>query len=260
MLENCVENLPDMGDLLTSPANAVIEMSNRRGDSKLNARVEEYLRNDIPEHFKTNEVFFYLSRHLATPNFETLKANEIANEHRVPLFVGEDHTDKFVAHNQLKKALGKMSFETALDKKGNKIIVNKTIIDFNTYNGKTIDSIDTISGQSLTAVHHALLKTYEIQPYDESKWVQKHKKLEMCEYYERFLALMIVHGIMLEFYAVEDVEFIDNVMRPAFQSITKRFGCKPLICTILSPEEEFSRDWLAYPNDVLIELNKIMTS
>jgi hypothetical protein len=64
---------------------------------------------------------------------------------------------------------------------------------------------------------------------------------------------------MFEFYAVEDVEFIDDVMKPAFDSVTERFGCKPLICTILSPEEEFTRDWLAYPNSVLIELNKIVT-
>lgn len=258
-LANTIENLPDVRDLLTHPKDAVEEMRRRRKDPELAKAVSAFLNDDIPTHFQTEDIFFYLARHLATPNFETLRAKEIADEHNVNLIVGEDLDDKFVSVNYLKKALAKMTFETGRSKTGEVIIEKKTIVDFRKNDGKKLLDVTVDGNNSLHEIHQQLLESYDIDTYNESDWVARNKEEDMAKFYEKFLALSVTHGIMLEFYAVEDVDFVKTVFRPAFVAVEDALGHRPLICTILEPEEEFERDWLAYPKEVKEDVETLLS-
>lgn len=256
-LENIIENLPQVSDFLTDYDEALQEMKKRRQNISLRKAVCKYLDGDIPKHFERSEIFFYMSRHLATPNFETIHAKHKANEYGVDFIVGEDLEDKFVSVNGLKKTLAKLSIETGIDKTGAQILRNHTIVDFSKNDGKRLKDVKTINGKQLHATHQLMLKEFDIEAIDESDWVERNQTTDMIKYYTRFLSLMVAHGIMLEFYAVEDVEFVEDVLRPAFSNVTKLFGCRPLICTILEPEQEFERNWLAYPKkvqDILLDI------
>ena len=259
-MKNSIENLPDVNRILTPMANAIEEMRMRKLDDSLLQSVNEFFDSNIPNHFKSDTPLLYLSRHIATPNFETLHAIKIAKDNDVTLIIGEDPNDKFVSNNFLKKSLGKLTIITGKAKNGDPIIENTTIVDFNSYSGQPFNKVLTRSGTLLVDVHKFLMSKYRdsrVVVSNESNWVGEYHKGDIIEYYKMFLSLMIVHGIMLEFYAVEDSEFVDEVLAPAFNFVESKFGHKPLICGLIEPEQEFKKNWLAYPKEVKGYLNEL---
>lgn len=259
-MKNSIENLPNVSKILTSLPEAIEESRRRRLNTDLVYSVSEFLQDDVPPHFISREPLLYLSRHLATPNFETLHAIQIARNNNVDLVIGEDPEDKFASNNFLKKSLGKISIVTGQAKNGDPIIENKTVVDFNTYSGLPFNKVVTNNNTLLTDLHSGLMQKYvdsDVVIVNESHWVKTHHNGDLLEYYKVFLSLMLVHGIMLEFYAVEDFEFVEEVLTPAFNFVENKFGFKPLICALLEPEQEFQKNWLAYPAEVKSHIHEL---
>jgi hypothetical protein len=258
--KHTIEDLPDMSTTLVEQPAAVNEIFKRRQDTSLKAGVLKYLENDIPDHFNNlDNPIVYLSRHIASPNFETLKFLDETKHLDLPVVIGEDITDKFVSINDVKKKLAKLSVEIGQDKNEEPMYQNHTVIDFNSENGKPLNQVSTLSGDKLVNLHKelfTLVNTRKVLIADESEWVTRHNQGPFIQYYEKFLALFIWHGVMYEFFAVEDVQFVNEILKPAFENTTSRFGVTPLIVPLLTADEEFERDWLGYPMEYLPIINK----
>lgn len=85
----------NLGAIFTPIDEAVAEIQRRRRDLPLVKKVQEYLSGDIPEHFTYSKPIFYLSRHIATPNYETLRFIELTQNYDLPRVIGIDPKDKF---------------------------------------------------------------------------------------------------------------------------------------------------------------------
>ena len=254
----------DIKKFFTPTDEAVLEIMKRRTDLPLKNHVEDYLCGDIPEHFNGKDPILYFSRHVASPNFETIRYIELSNPYDKPIIIGQDTNDKFVSNNCLKKALGKLSVLKGSSHNGDEIIENFTILNFNENLGKKLCDVKICNGTSLIDFHTKLFRRvcgYEVELIDESVWIDRNHRGDLRAYYEKLLALLITHGIMFEFYEEDDEEeeeFIMNIFEPAFKKVEKIFGCKPLICEVLTPEMDAEREWLAYPDTIYPLINELL--
>ena len=234
---------------------AVEEIHKRRQNIILQKTITEFLNNDIPTHFCGKKPLFYFSRHVATPNFETLKFIE-RTQHidGFTTVIGEDINGKFASINRTKRALGKLPIVKGMNRMHDEIIENYTVVDFGKADGATFKSIILDNGRGLVETHHELLQ--EIYPnvlfVDESSWIDRHHRGNLLEQYKHLLALTLMHGVMFEIYYSNDRDFINNILIPAIHFVTKRFGCKPLICKLLPDENSQveESDMVAYPSVV----------
>lgn len=246
-------------DLITPLHEAVEEIRRRNSDPELRRKVEEYLKGDIPEHFSSPPVL-YLARHVATPNFETLRFLHLVEPLELKTVIGQDLKDKFVPKNQLKKALGKLSVSTGMSKVDGVFVEqfeNVRIIDFNKHSGEPFHTIETEWGEKLSDFHKRLfseLTKREVAVVDDSDWIDRQHRGKLLAHYKKFLALFIVHGILFEDYAVDDAEerkFVRRVLRPAFRHIERTFGHKPLIAQLTPTSVESAGYWISYPTQAL---------
>lgn len=246
-------------ELLTPLEEATAELERRRRDPELLKKVSTYLEGDIPQHFKDGPIL-YLARHVASPNFETLRFLHLVESLDLPAVLSHDLNDRFVPKNPLKRALGKLSISTGIEVKGgecNESYERVSVVDFNTMSGKQFKDIETKWGESLVAFHESLFKSLasrSVQLVDESGWIDRHHRGDLALHYKKFLALFIVHGILFEDYALEDREeakFIEGVLRPAFRFIEQEFGCRPLIAQLTPTSIESAEFWISYPRKVL---------
>ncbi len=246
-------------NLLTPLEDAIVEIERRRKDPELLRRVEAYLENDIPQHFKAGPIL-YLARHVATPNFETLRFLHLIEPLGLPAVIGNDLSDKFVPKNPLKKAIGKLAMSTGIsvkDGRSHESYERISIIDFNTANGKQFRDIRTHWGEPIAEFHQSLfaeLANHPVEIVDESAWIDRQHRGDLLAHYKKFLALFIVHGILFEDYALEDREeaiFIERVLRPAYRFIEVEFGCRPLIAQLTPTSVESAEFWISYPKQVL---------
>lgn len=246
-------------DLLTPLDEAVAELARRREDPALLEKVAAYLKNDIPEHFAEDPIL-YLARHVATPNFETLRFLHLVEPIAIPTVIGEDLKDRFVPKNPLKRALGKLPISTGIGMKDGvckETYARVSIVDFNAASGKPFSSIQTLWGEPLAGFHTSLFQSLAKHPVrivDESAWIDRQHRGDLLAHYKKFLALFITHGILFEDYALEDKEearFIERVLRPAFRDVERRFGCRPLIAQLTPTSIESAEFWISYPQQVL---------
>lgn len=241
----------DASALLTPLVEAVAEIERRRNDAVLVEKVEAYLNKDIPEYFKRSRPILYLARHVASPNFETLRFIELAKPFALPIIIGQDVNDKFVSGNSLKRSLGKMPIVRCISADHREMLENFTIIDFETANAKQLKDIETIFKIPLVKFHNDLLS--EIYPHavevvDDASWIDRNNRGNLLEHYKRFLALFVVHGVMFEYYPEEDGFLIENILKPAFAFIQEEFGVAPLITSLVDDEIVHVRNWNAYPS------------
>ncbi len=246
-----VQTYSDTSKFFTPLPEAVAEIERRRKDSELRRKVEAYLHGDIPEHFTYSKPIFYLSRHIATPNYEALRFIEITEEYNLPRVIGIDSQDTFISKNELKRALGKMPVTKGTARSGDEIIENFTVIDFAKYDGCSFDQIVTHFGKPLSEFHNTLLR--EIYPdkvlvRDESSWISRHHRGDLLPQYKHMLALLCVHGIMFESYPPEESTLVQNILEPAFLEVERIIGVKPLIVELIGNELEKVRNWNGYPS------------
>lgn len=250
---------PRVDDLFTPFPLVLEELERRREDTSLRVRVEAYLNNDLPEYFK-NKPVLYLARHVATPNFETLRFVDLIERPGVKTVIGQDTKDRFIANNPLKRALGKLPISTGITKKDNRVFEQYrkvSILDFNSNNGKTFDAISTIWGEPLVEFHNGLFKKLgnrSIQIEDDALWIDRCHRGNLLAHYKKFLALFITHGVMFEDYQVQDKQegkFVTEVLRPAFLHVEREFGLRPLITQLLPTSAESVDFWESYPREVL---------
>ncbi len=230
---------------------AIEEINKRRQDKKLCQTVRKFLNNDIPGHFQGDQPICYLSRHIATPNYETLRFVELAKPTNLPMVIGQDRRGKFVTNNELKLPLGKMPITKGYSHNKDEIIEYFTIINFDKSQGKPLEEVQTKFGINLVEFHNNLLR--EIYPSsiiisDETEWVDRNFRDNIVKQYEKMLALMCIYGIMFESYPTTERDFVKEVLAPSFDFIAKKFGVKPLIVEHISEELEITRNWNAYPS------------
>jgi len=239
---------------------ALCEIEKRRKNPSLVKKVEKYLQNDIPKHFMGSKPVFYLSRHLATPSYEVAHVIETTKNYDYDLVIGEDIKAKFVANNELKISLGKLPIVKGLSKNGSEILENVTIIDFATSQGKPMKEINTTYGKTLSEFHRELFKSiYSESPeiFDESDWVDRHARNDIAEQYKKMLALLCIHGVMLESYVPDELTFVTEVVRPAFKAIEEEIGVRPLIIEHITPAQEVTKNWNSYPPNVYEAIKKL---
>ena len=249
----------DTSDLMLSPLEAIQEIERRRRDPELRRKVEEYLGGDIPDYFRDGPVL-YLARHIATPNFETLRFKYLMEPLGMKAVVSQDTKDLFVSSNQSKRALGKLSICQGVSQKDgmlNERFQNISIVDFNAENGKPFGAIKTLWGEGLVDFHSRLfskLMNDKIENPDDAAWIDRHHRGNLLEHYKNFLALFVTHGILFEDYVMEDkheVKFVKNILRPACRFIEKKFGVRPIIVPLVPKTFESNRFWISYPKEVM---------
>ena len=244
---------------LTPYPTALREISVRSEDAELKKRVEEYLGGDIPEYFGEKPIL-YLARHVATPNFETLRFMHLLEPLEFPIVISQDAKDIFTSANPLKKALCKLPICTRITFKDGSVsehYQNATIVDFATSQSKPFNTIATTWGENLVAFHTRLFRSLsKVDPHivDDSLWIDRNHRGDLLEHYKRFLALFIAHGVLFEDYLVEDEEeehFVREILEPAYTFIEEYFGVKPLITQLVPSSVESAHFWLSYPREVL---------
>lgn len=230
---------------------AVAEIHKRRGDEELVKKVYAYLNGDIPEHFTKEQPILYLSRHIATPNYEALRFIELCKPYNLPLVIGQDKKGKFVSHNELKKALGKMPVTKGISRRQDEIIENFTIVDFSQAQGVSFQELQTRNGGNFVEFHNNLFQYIypnEIEIVDESAWVDRNHRDDLEKQYKKLFALLCVYGVMFESYPESETSLVQSALAPAFAEIEKVIGVKPLIVENIDSELELTRDWNGYPS------------
>jgi len=238
-------------DFFTPLEEAVVEVQRRRGDKELMQKVHEYLQGDIPAHFNREQPILYMARHIATPNYEAMRFVELGKPFGLPMVISQDKKGKFVSHNDLKRSLGKMPVTKGLSRRQDEIVENFTILDFTQAQGKPFNEIRTRHGKDLVEFHNSFFQHIyhtEIEIVDESAWIDRNHRDNLKEQYKKMLALMIVHGVMLESYMEKELDVVQSAVGPAFEEVTSELGYKPLIAEHIDENLELTRDWNGYPS------------
>ena len=232
---------------------AVVELEKRRKDKKLEAKINDLLKGDIPEPLKEKSKIV-MFRQLVSPNYEIRRFVNVADAWEVDILFWEYHNDKFTSNNELKHALGKMPFYTGMGKDGRARITNFNIIDFNTSNGKKISEVKTLWGQSLIDFHHKFFRNRYSDVnhhfFDASKWFKEHGA-GAAGYYTNFLSLFIRHAILFENFLLDsrEISFTKDIFLPAFINIYRITGLKPIIVALEPTHIEGDKFWVCYPNE-----------
>lgn len=250
----------EIDSIYISAKEASQEIGKRWGDIQLRRRVEDYLKNDIPEVFRTAPHAF-ISRHVMSPNFEFFSfLDQVKTTGLEPLGLEYLH-DKFVTKNEDKYYLGKMYFYEGIGKHGGQKIFPVKLIDFDRWDGRRIDAIETVQFQSFIDVHHRLLGSLlpENNRIDMSEFYQRnggHAK----RYYQYILTLYICHGVLFENFLTNDFyrDLTENIFLPTYKEITNEFGVKPLIVPLVSRQEEENVYWRYYPISLQAKLSDIL--
>jgi hypothetical protein len=240
-------------DVFTSPAQACSEILERRKNTELLSAVYTFLDGDIPEHFSQESPISYLCRHVATPNYETLRFVELAQTFAFPMVIGQDLDDIFVSNNVLKLALGKLPVTKGVTRTGEEIIENFTVVDFATAQGEPLRNITTFRGTTLPQFHLNLFRNIypeRVSVIDESDWINRHSRGDIKKHYVRLLSLLVAHGVMFEFYEDSEIDFVHEILNPAFTEVTERFGHRPLITNLVDDSLAYARNWNSYPSVV----------
>ena len=228
------------------------EIERRWNDVELRKKVEEYLGENIPAGFK-NEPRAVLFRNVITPDLESLYFLEVAQKLSLKPYGLEYTKDKFSTRNSDKICLGKLTFFDKRDKNGEAVIHYNKIIDIMANDNKRICDVETLKGENLVEFHHKWLKDNVqgcIELHDMSEWIEGNGH-SAVEYYKKFLAFFICHGVLFENFLLEgdEKDFTMKTFFPAFQLVNEIFGCKPLILSAMPQESFGDRYWWCYSAD-----------
>jgi len=231
---------------------AVIEIKRRREDKALSKYVEKSIAGEIPDPLKKGE-HIVLHRQLVTPNYEVLRFMIIADALDLEPIFFEYPQDKFVTENEWKYALTHMRFFSGVGKKGGEKTQSVNVIDFNASNGKKIEKIKTLWGQSLVDFHHELFlqrfPNFKCKFIDGSQWYSKNGGIAK-KYYKPFLSLFLKNSLLFDNFLTnhKEILFTKEILLPAFIDIMNETGLKPLIIALEPTEIESEEFWVRYPS------------
>ncbi len=193
-----------------------------------------------------------LVRYIMSPTFEYSYFLDLCRDIRIdPLFL-EFSSDKFVARNQEKYSLCRLSFFSTDDVGGKRVESRMRIVDFNKYEGKPLNEVRTIRGEKLVDFHHRLLeRSGEYIPgsvVDFSTWFRKSTTKSKEYYYLYYLALFLAHGILFENFLQNkaEISFTMGKVVPAFHKLVELFGIRPLIVPLAPREAGEAEHWEYY--------------
>lgn len=242
-------------ELLYTPLSEALE--------RLNSPSEAHRYSALPAgiHPAPYAVF---ARQVATPSQEVARFLSMALAHNLrPLFF-EFHDDKFVTRNRCKFALARMHFTDSINRNGDGKWTD--ILDIQAGQGRSFASIDTNWGEPLVGFHHRLFR--EVFPtipdsafFDGSRWFHSHG-ISPRKYYPEFLSLFVSGCVLFESYLLcpEELEFTEDVVIPAFDSVAQAFGRRPLIVRLDPPDSEGNSFWLSYPTSLFPFVAEAATS
>ncbi len=234
----------------TPLSEALLLLEERRKDSELMGKVEKLLKGEVPEFFK-NKKCGILSRHVATPNQESIRFISIAKEHDLyPVFF-EYHDDKFTSNNEFKHSLGQLHIPQKNNKKNESNIERITIVDFNIYNGKKLKDVKTLWSEPLVEFHRKLFAAHDykdddINLYDASVWFKKNGG-KAIDYYTNLLLMFTCYGVFFENFLTSknsEGDFTENIVLPAIENVMNLVGIKPLIVPLEPIDLETEPFWV----------------
>jgi len=231
---------------------ALEELHSRRHALAGRTPGRDWLPDDLPD----QRGCAFLSRYIATPNHETHRFLELADGAGLLPVIAGFALDKFVTHNPLKRALARMGFHCGYNKHGHSLVEFVNVLNDN-QQGRALGSLQTSWGQSLIAFHHELL-AHSLNggrhPYvfDASSQCARAGGSTAASYREFYLHLCVADGLLFEDFLLDQMElpFTRDVVLPAFDEVTARFGVRPLIVHMTSPEEQSLPHWYWYPEEL----------
>lgn len=233
----------DVNDFYTPLSEAKEEIWRRWNDKDLRKRVRKYLRDNIPEVFRSGPKAVF-ARHVATPNYESFRFLDLAEKSGLGHIFMEYLNDLFRAKNPTKYYLGKLVFFGGIGKKGGERRTVNRIVDFDKAEGERICDVATLSGVNLVDFHHRFCQAHGVDLngniFDISAWYNNNGRVAH-EYYKYYFALFICHGVSFESYSMKDKyerEFIRGIAAPCFRNMWDHFGVKPLIVNLHSGTDD----------------------
>lgn len=245
--------------MYTSIQKAKKEVWKRWNDADLRRRVQEYV-GEMPGALLA-EPRAVVFRQVATPNFEFHRFSEVAQESALKALCLEYKLDKFCTRNPDKVLLGKMFFHNGSGKNIGEKVIREKVIDFATDNMKTFKEMKTIWEEGFISFHHRIMprSLQHVEQCDNTSWFRKMGP-KPSDYYHRFLAFFISHGILFEnfLYEGDEGKFTREIVWPAIQKVTDYFGLKPLIVRLRPEESEADPYWCWYPGHLEAEVKALL--
>lgn len=236
-------------NIYTSLLVAKKEIWKRWKDKKLERKVNEYIK-PVPTVLRKKPRAF-LPGHIASPDKEYVYFLDLAGLIKLNPLGWEYQKDKFYTVNPDKLCLGKLYIYGENGSSKGKIISKKIVNFKDGLEGMRICDIKTLWNEKLADFHHRLpklLRIPAIETYDASEWY-KLKGKNVKENYKHYLALFIRNGILFENSLISREEkFIEEVFKPAYHEVTKKFGCQPLIYPLIPRKDEDDLYWYCYPD------------
>ncbi len=208
----------------------------------------ENVPNELKDGFKA-----IMFRQVVTGNYEIRRFVSIVDPLALEPLFWEYYEDKFTSNNEWKHSLGKLFFYKGQGKKGGAKIDSMNIIDFNAFNGKRISQVKTLWGESLINFHHRFYKERFIDVdhvfFDASKWFSENGK-SADKYYESFINIFIQHAILFDNFLLDkkELSFSRDIFLPAFITVWRKTGLKPLIVSLEPTDIEDDKFWMCHPH------------
>jgi len=255
--------------IVYTPLSEAIELlKERRNNPELIQKIHKLLKGNIPDILKTKNCGI-MARQIATPNYENRMFVSTAKENDLhPIFL-EYFEDKFTSNNEYKHSLGRLNICDYSSKNKHHSIEKITIIDFNKYNGKKLQYVKTLWGESLIDFHKKLFDLYQIKDFsfiNELDWYREGKENEKpFDFYVNFFLLLTCFGILFENFLVlkneknSEGEFTRKIILPAFEKVINLTGFRPLIVPIDSFDLETESFWFYHLPlvKILVKNNRI---
>ena len=241
--------------IYTPLADAVVELRRRRAIFNGNTPGSKWLPPCFPADHQGGAFLF---RFIATPCFETLRFLELAGGCGLTPVIGEYHRDKYAPCNPIKRALVKLGFVMGKESENDPLpLVEHFKIVGRHPNSQPLCDMRTRWKQSLVAFLHEMFSSMlngERHPI-LAEYSQHYADAgaRPAAYYSDLLRVAIADGILFEDFLLDETEwcFTRDVVLPAVNEVTARFGLRPLIVRITSPEEEASPHWYWYSGDLM---------
>ncbi len=223
----------------------------RRRDPSLRFQVKSFL-GEFPD-FLAQGPRAVLARQLATPTHEFSRFIEKAEEVGLPPVCPDFSGDKFCSRNPDKLALAKMTFHLGRGRNwGERTRVHRTI-DFDRWDGRPLDQVETRWGENFIAFHHRLVRRQYsgIEITDNTGWLRRMGG-KPALFWPKLLALFICDGILFENFHAKghETDFTLKVIRPAIEEVKNRLGLRPLIVPLVPVEQERDAFWSWYPAEL----------